>query len=195
ADVEIELVSVAGCARSLIAEIRRGHDGEQARLPRTCRHAVAAGRGDGDLRPEIAEPHFGAYLPNSGHPEHTGAVRWGTDRSALIAGGSHDQYAALCKLGRSCSVGGCTAAFASKTKIDDMSGIRIVRHACYGESSGPSHRRDDVRIAAAAFSHDSNRQDPSVPCNTRHADAIVGFGRDHARNARSMPRALADFTF
>src|SRR5690606_41557993 len=81
---------------------------------------------------------------------------------------------------------------AAEAEIDGLRRVGVVGHAGYGESRSPTHRRDDVGVASAAFAHDANGQYPSVPRSAGHTDAIVRLRRDDSRHACTVPGAIRD---
>src|SRR5690606_5650255 len=150
------------------------------------------GRGNRDLRPKVAEADFGADLPYACDSQHSAAVCRRIHGPAFIAGGGDDEHAACSQLADDRLIRSGARTLAAEAEIDDLRRVGVVGHAGYGESRSPTHRRDDVGVASAAFAHDANGQYPSVPRSAGHTDAIVRLRRDDSRHACTVPGAIRD---
>src|SRR6185503_21105495 len=170
--------------------VRRRVEREQAG-PAICVDAVASGRRDRNLGPQVAEADLAAGMADRSHRGDAGAIAGRRHYRAVVAGRDHHQHLESGQLPDHIEVGLFTNVVATQTHVQDARRSRIVRHAVDVQTRGPAHAGEDVAVDAAAFAEHAYWQDLRTPAEAGDAGAVVGQCGDHSGDAGAVPRAVA----
>ena len=171
--VEVELIGVAMRARRRRTKIGGGIDRIETRLVRAGVHAITAWCANRGVGAQTAEADFGAGMPKGNHRHYALATRGCRYRSRFVASRCDDHDAISHELVDHRLIGGRTTILRAQTQIEHSRRIRVRGDTRDGESTGPTHAGQDVRVVTTTFAEHPDRQDPRPPSETGNTRVVV----------------------